>query len=69
MTSQVKATIIHNHPVTVVVREGDTCGTERMIYKTEGEAGKYHDSKSFELNEWFSGNQEIVIRETKSEVK
>lgn len=66
MTSQVKATIIHNHPVTVVVREGDT---ERMIYKTEGESGKYHDSKSFDMNEYFSGNQEIVIRETKPEVK
>lgn len=66
MTSQVKATIIHNHPVTVVVREGDN---ERMIYKTEGKPGEYHDSKSFDLNEWFSGNQEIVIREIQPEKK
>ena len=55
MTSRLKGVINYNFPVEVVVKYED--GSELYHRNSEGASG------SMEVDLWFSGNQEVIIRE------
>lgn len=58
MTSQVKGVINHNFPI--VVKLVEESGTERVIKESDGPTG------ALELDQWFSGKQQIIIQEKQS---
>ena len=62
MTTLVKFTVSHNHPIVVACHANGTDNTE-IIHRSEGTGGVGHEQKVYEGEKWISGNQVILIRE------
>ena len=66
MTSKIKATVTYNNPVEVILVSKEGYYPDRVLFRSpeeEGKPGSYVGEHTKEFEEWFSGDQEIQVRE------
>jgi hypothetical protein len=63
MTCRIQAKITYNWPITVDTTDGNS---STNLFTSEGKPGTFIGEHTYELDEWFSGNQEIKVKEIPS---
>lgn len=61
MTCRIQAKITYNWPI--VVEKTQPGGVTHVLFKSDGEPKAYIGEHTYELDDWFSGDQCISVKE------